>query len=275
MIFIDLEEKAFPYDCQERKKFFFHFKYLDFSKAKTQVLPYLVPVWIKSIDKEDLKGFEAIVKLVIENIDGLSFVKKIASRSELDLNYVIYVVYNLLLMDCVVLVDVFQFSNIYRANINMKSFSACSSNANTNLNYNTNNNYNNNAMMNKTFKSLKEEFKNFCYLNLYFGKNFQAHKAIFDVYNPLVGVCPEDEKCVEFYLDAVDDAKFFSFYCELSAAADVYLFIKKAKNFGIFISLFIAFGVYKRIIRRVKVYVLERNKEIKDLKENKEYNNNE
>jgi len=124
-------------------------------------------------------------------------------------------------------------------------------------------------------KILKNEFKNFCYLNLSFGKNFKAHKAIFDIYNPLVGIAPEDEKCVEFYLDSIDDAKFFSFYCELSATEDVNSFIKKAKNFGILISHFIAFGVYKKIIRRVNVYVLERNKEIKDLKENKEYNNNE
>jgi hypothetical protein len=249
VIFIDLEEKQFAYDSLERKKFFFHFKYLDFSKAKTQVLPYLVPVWIKAIEKEDLKNFENIVKLVVENIDGLSFVKKIASRCELELNYVMYVLYNLLLMDCIALVDVFQFSNIYRANSNMKAFTA-----------------------NKT---LKDEFKNFCYLNLSFGKNFKAHKAIFDIYNPFVGMAPEDEKCVEFYLDAIDDAKFFSFYCELSALEDVNSFVKKAKNFGIFISHFIAFGVYKKIIRRVNVYVLERNKEIKDLKENKEYNNNE
>ncbi len=250
VIFIDLDEKAFSYDSSERKKFFFNFKYLDFSKAKTQILPFLVPVWTKAIVKEDLREFESIVKLVIDNIDGISFVKKIALKCDLELNYVIYILYNLILMDCICLVDVFQFSNIYRGNINMRDF----------------------AIDN----TLKEEFKNFCILNLnYFSKNFLIHKNIFDIYNTNNNLFGDDIKCIDNCLNAIDNAKFFSYFCELSVAQDVNSFIKKVKNFRVFISLFVAFGVYKKILRRVNVYVLEKNKEIKDLKENKDYSNNE
>jgi len=249
VIFIDLEENNCCIDSFERKKFFFHFKYMDFSKAKTHVLPFVVPVWIKLIDKEDLNNYDNLVRIIIENIDGIAYVKKIASRCDMEMNYVIYILYNLLLMDCIVLVDIFQFSNIYRANINMKIF--------TNV-------------------ALKEEFRSFCSLNLDFSNNFKAHKAIFEIYNYLPNELNfDDEKCLDLFLDSIDDAKFFSYYCELSISQDVNSFLKKVKNFGILISLFIAFGIYKKIIRRVNVYVLEKNKEIKDLKENKDYNKNE
>lgn len=248
IICIDLEENGYSLDSSERKKFFFNFKYLDFSKAKSQILPYQVPVWIKYIDKEDLKNFEYVVKLVIENIDANSFVKKIASKCELELNYVIYILYNLLLTDCITMVDVFQFSNIYRSNYNMKDF---------------------------CFTPLKEEYRNFCKLNVIFPKNFQIHKNLFSIYNNIQIPGVEENNIINYYLDLIDDPKFFSYYCELATAKDIKTFIKKVKNFGIFISLFVAFGVYKKILRRINVFVLEKNKEIKDLKEKKEYNNTE
>lgn len=55
------------------------------------------------------------VLLVIQNIDGISFVKKIAYKTELDLNFVMYIVHSLIMVGTICLIDIFQFSNIYRA----------------------------------------------------------------------------------------------------------------------------------------------------------------
>jgi len=91
------------------------FKFYNLDKIKEDVQSHLVPVWIKPIDHQEQKYMDKKVLLVIQNIDGISFVKKIAYKTELDLNFVMHVVHSLLMVDTICLIDIFQFSNIYRA----------------------------------------------------------------------------------------------------------------------------------------------------------------
>ena len=71
------------------ENFYFFFKFIDFSKAKVEILPHQVPVWLKYIDEKDMMYFENSVKIIIQQIDGISYVKKIASKLDLELSYVI------------------------------------------------------------------------------------------------------------------------------------------------------------------------------------------
>lgn len=245
IICISLDEKSPFHDSIKKENFSFYFKYLDFSKAKIQIYQYQVPIWIKQIHRDDLNNFEFSVKKVIENIDGITYVKKIALNCDLSLDYVIYILYNLILTDFIAIVDIFQFSNIYRANPNMKQFSTI---------------------------AIKEEFIKFCRANVENKKNYEIHKNLFDFYY----VNNKEEFNFMESLENLDDMDLFSFYCVLSKAQDVNSFLKKVKNFGLFISLFVAFGVYKKIIRRVHIFVLEKSKDsIKECVDNKEFNFNE
>lgn len=209
-------------------KFFFFFKFIDFSKAKTEVLPYQVPVWIKYIDFKDLKYFENSVKLIIEQIDGISHVKKIAATLEYEINYVIFVLYNLILVNGVILVDIFQFSNIYRATSNLKKF------------YQVN---------------LLEEFQNFCKINLSLYNNFSKHKLLKNIYLEEEDIQKENE---------LNESILFSLYCELTNCQDISEFLNKVNNHSVDIALFVAFGLCKKMIRRVHIYGYNKNKDTKD-----------
>lgn len=208
--------------------FYFFFKFIDFSKAKEEVLPYQVPVWLKYIDEKDEMYFENSVKAIVEQIDGLSHVKKIAAKLEYDIHYVTYIIYNLYLSDCITLIDIFQYVNIYKATSNLKNF------------------YN---------KSFLNEFQNFCNINLNLFNNRHKHKQILKVYLEEKG----DDNCAD-----LNDMMLFSLYCELTNSTDVSEFLFKVKNCGINIPLFIAFGVYKKIIRRVHIYGYCKNRDNKD-----------
>ena len=52
----------------------------------------------------------------------------------------------------------------------------------------------------------------------------------------------------------IDDHMFFSYYVLLSNSKNVKHFIDKVKNFDLNIQLFIAFGIYLGIIRRIHLY---------------------
>ena len=93
----------------------------DIEKVKQEVQPHDVPIWSKPIDPQELKYMDKKVNLVIQNIDGVAFIKKIAYKIELDINFVIYVIHNLIMIDSVFLIDIFQFNNIYRATQEMKN----------------------------------------------------------------------------------------------------------------------------------------------------------
>lgn len=208
--------------------FYFFFKYIDFSKAKNEVLPYQVPIWIKLIDVNELKYFENSVKAIIEQIDGLTHVKKIASKLDLDIKYVIFILYNLVLVDSITLVDIFQFSNIYRATCALKSYYR---------------------------EDIIEDFLNFCNINLSQFNNHNKYKSILDVYMDR----EESDQIGE-----LNNTVLFSLFCELTNSQNVSEFLNKVKYCNVNIVLFIAYGVYKKIIRRVHIYGYVKNRDIKD-----------
>jgi hypothetical protein len=211
---------------------FFFFKFIDFSKAKTEILAYQVPVWLKYIDEKDLIYFECSVRKIIEQIDGISSVKKIASKLDFEFNYVIYILFNLSIVECITMVDIFQFSNIYRATSNLKNFYQ---------------------------QTLLKEFQNFADINLNLFNNKYKHKNILKVY-----IEEKDSDNDTSSEDELNDGILFSLFCELSNSVDVSKFIYKVKNYKINILLFVAFGVYKKILRRVHLYAYCKNKENKD-----------
>jgi hypothetical protein len=163
------------------------------------------------------------VKAIIEEIDGLSYVKKIANKLEMDIKRVTYVLYNLALVNSIAFVDIFQFSNKYRACSFLKQL---------------------------YYEDFINEFCSFCELNLSLFNNRAKYKPILDV-------CQEHTK----EESKLNSSILFSLYCELTNSQDVSDFILKVKDFGINIPLFIAFGVYKKLIRRVHIYVYVKNKE--------------
>jgi hypothetical protein len=63
------------------------------------------------------------------------------------------------------------------------------------------------------------------------------------------------------YFKELNDSILFSLYCELTNCTDVSEFVFKIKNYGINISLFVAFGIYKKILRRVHMYAYCKNRE--------------
>jgi hypothetical protein len=201
----------------------FYFKYIDYTNYKTEILNYQVPVWLKNVDNSDIFYFENSVKSVLEEIDGISHVKKIANKLDLDIKFVIYIIANLLLVNCIALVDIFQFTNIYKATSYLKNY----------------------------FKlNLLNEFNEFCDINLSMFKNRYKYKQIQDVY------------VEEFEGNSkLSDSVLFSLYCKLTNSQDVSDFLNKVKHYGINISLFVAFGLYKKIIRRIHIYAYLRNKE--------------
>jgi hypothetical protein len=205
-------------------RYSFFFKYIDFSKAKNEIMSHHVPVWLKLIDEKDYLYYETTVKSVIEEIDGLTHVKKIANKLEMDIKFVIFVLHNLALVNSITFVDIFQFTNIYRSTKNLKSIYQ---------------------------DDFVNEFINFCDINLNQFNNRAKYKPILEVYN-------ED--------NITDDTKLnssvlFSMYCELTNSQNISDFLLKVKHFGINIAMFIAFGVYKKIIRKVHIYAYIRSKE--------------
>lgn len=94
---------------------FLFFKFYNLDQIKEEVQSHLVPIWIKPLDPQEQKYMDRKVLLVIQNIDGISFLKKIAFKTELDLNFVIYIIHSLIMVDTICLIDIFQFNNIYRA----------------------------------------------------------------------------------------------------------------------------------------------------------------
>ena len=201
----------------------FYFKYIDYTNYKTEILSYQVPIWLKNVDNNDVFYFENSVKAVLEEIDGISHIKKIANKLELDIKFVIYIMANLLLVNSITLVDIFQFTNIYKATNLLKSF------------------YNYHGLLN--------EFNEFCEINFSMFNNKYKFKMLQDVY------VDENET------GKLNNSVLFSLYCELTNSQNVSDFLEKIKHYGINIALFVAFGIYKKIIRRIHIYAYLRNKE--------------
>jgi hypothetical protein len=121
------------------------------------------------------------------------------------------------------MVDIFQFTNIYRATPNLKLSHG---------------------------KKLAENFKNFCEINYKLYNNESKLKDIADTY------IDSNKDRID-----IDDRNLFSLYCLLTTSQAVTDFISKIKAFDLNIPLFIAYGVYKRLIRRVHLYGYLKKKE--------------
>lgn len=236
-IFIDEKFLIFPNDKKPIDNFSFFFKFIDFSKAKNEILPHQVPVWIRYIEDNDLKYFENGVKRVIQEIDGVSYVKKIASRMKYDINFIIFVIYNLTISDCISMVDIFQFTNIYKATSLLKTYYS---------------------------KTFCHEFMNFCKINVNLFNNRIRYKPLLETYMNQEEMNLLDSEL--FISNELNDQFLFSLYCELTNSANVTEFLSKVRTDGVIIYLFIAFGIIKKIIRRVHIYayIKKENKDNKD-----------
>ena len=100
--------------------YFLFFKFSNIEKIKQTVQSHYVPIWIKPLDQQEQKYMDKKVLLVIQNIDGISFIKKIAYKIEMELTLVLYVIHSLLMVEAICLIDIFQFDNIYKATSELK-----------------------------------------------------------------------------------------------------------------------------------------------------------
>ncbi len=99
----------------------------------------------------------------------------------------------------------------------------------------------------------------FQYSNIYKSttklKNIEIN-GIFEKFRKFVEI---NNKSISFDNNFMDDKKFFSFYILLTNSKNVEDFRNKLKDFEFDINLFIAFGVYLKIIRRLHLYFFVKN----------------
>lgn len=92
----------------------FTFKMYDLSNTNFEIKDYLVPMYINKISSDDYFYFNHLTRKVLDNIDGIAFIKKIAIKSNVSVIFVRNVIFNLLILKVITLVDIFQYSNTYR-----------------------------------------------------------------------------------------------------------------------------------------------------------------
>ena len=193
----------------------FSFRYIDFTNIKINILNHWVPAWIKEYDKEEVNyKLDYLSSNIIKEINGIKSVKKISEELILSLDLVKYVLYSLYIMGEITFVDIFSYSNIYKPTMELKELK---------------------------IEGLFNRFKNFCILNqndnklgIYFNEDKNISK---------------DNIC-----KYMDDNKFFSYYILLANSKDVKNFEEKVNDFDFNLPLFIAFGVYLGIIRRIHLF---------------------
>lgn len=215
---------------KEGIEFHFLFKYSDFSQSKTQFDFYKVPIWIKQIDSKDIIYYDKIIKKIIEAIDGILTIHHIANKCELNIEFVKLIIHNLIIIKAISIVDLFQFNNIYRSTSKMRDVDK---------------------------GELMREFSDFVQLN--YKKNENQHREIVDVYSRSLD-------SIDKSLQDINDVTLYSYYCELTNALDVKDFVNKINLKGMDVSLLIAFGIYKKIIRRVHIYCLMVKNDLKEFR---------
>lgn len=243
----------------------FTFKFLDLCNSNIEVGDHMVPVLINYISNEDYKYYDMKIKTLIQYIDGISFIKKIASCCEMDLKYVKFIIYNLYLNKIVTLVDIFQFSNIYQCTpkifeyyqtdelyVEFEGFYylnkyACFKSSNPILpikcfrpsTETKNNSYfqqdQDGESDNKTGKEPKFVGRNFAYALKSFTFGINSHQATIS-------------EQLSLFDKSLDSESLFTLYCELGKCGDVKEFLDSFYVYGIDLHLFVAFGIYKRII---------------------------
>ena len=192
----------------------FSFRYIDFKNIKINILNYWVPAWIKEVDKEEVNKLDHLSIAIINKINGINSVKKISDDSIIGLDLVKYVLYSLYIMGEITFVDIFNYSNIYKPTMELKEIKV---------------------------EGLYNRFKLFSILNQNDNKLGLYFNEVKNNNNDTLG-------------KFIDDNKFFSYYILLSNSKDVKSFLDKVNNFELNLPLFIAFGVYLGIIRRIHLF---------------------
>ena len=186
----------------------FSFRYIDFTHIKINIENYYVPIWIKELDKEEENKLDAINLRIINNINGINSVDKIAQNVSEGLDLVKYALSSLYIIRGISFIDIFHESNIYKPTNELKKLKV---------------------------EGLLEKFKKFCIIN-------------------------KDETLIEKNNNEEDDGeymndnKLFSYYVLLANSRDVNSFRNKLKNIEFNMNLFVGFGVYLGIIRRIHLY---------------------
>lgn len=191
-----------------KKRINFSFRYIDFNNIKIKIENYFVPIWIKELDKEEIKKLDTINLKIINNINGINSVHKIAKNVSDELDLVKYALSSLYIIRGITFIDIFQDSNIYKPTIELKKLK---------------------------IEGLLEKFHKFCKMNK---DDYQNEKNY------------DNDSSTEY----MDDNKLFSYYVLLANSKDVKSFRDKLKNIEFNINLFVGFGVYLGIIRRIHLY---------------------
>ena len=197
-----------PKKQKVKKRINFSFRYIDFNNIKIKIENYFVPIWIKELDNEEIKKLDTINLKIINNINGINSVHKIAENVSDELDLVKYALSSLYIIRGITFIDIFQDSNIYKPTTELK---------------------------NLKIDGLLEKFQKFCKMNKDDGQNEKNYDN-------------------ENYIEYMDDKKLFSYYVLLANSKNVKNFRDKLKVIEFNINLFVGFGVYLGIIRRIHLY---------------------
>lgn len=251
----------------------FTYKFLEICNVNLDVKDHLVPVFINFISVEDYKYYDISVRNVIESIDGVSFIKKIANNCHTELRFVKFVIYNLILNKVVSLVDIFQFNNIYRCSYRIFDY------------------YNSEALLSEFIGFY--QLNNTIYLRSYLAKS--VHHSTSQIwtdsktnYFQEESELSQEKRLTKDHIkqglsrdlsynlksftygkksqslgsteqghiidENIDSESLFTLYCELGKSENVKMFLDNFYVFRIDLHLLVAFGIYKRIIERVHLY---------------------
>jgi hypothetical protein len=205
-----------------KKQINFSFRYIDFAHIKINIKNFYVPVWIKELDKEELTKLDNINLYIINKINGINSVSKISKILSIGIDLVKYALSSLYIIGGITFIDLFQYSNIYKPTIELKNIA---------------------------IDGLLQKFKKFCKMNK------DENKMSISYQNQ------NENNNDDNYLRFMDDNKLFSYYVLLSNSKDVKNFTDKINSFEFNLPLFIGFGVYLGIVRRIHLYYYFNGKE--------------
>ena len=217
-------------NLKNQNKIDFFFKYINYKKLKIKVKPYKVPIWIKNINLDNIKYLGINIEKVIKNIDGIKSIKEIADYLNMNINYVQLIITYLIVLDYLFLVEVFNINNRYKANSSLKDLD---------------------------IEKLYNDYINFIKIS--------NNHIIDEIQNLLY---PENNIDRNIENNCLTPIQLYCYYIELNNSKDVLDFIEKFETQNLIINLFIAFGLYKKIIYKInKYYIYKYNNEI-DIKKN-------
>jgi hypothetical protein len=191
-----------------KKRINFSFRYIDFNNIKIKIENYFVPIWIKELDNKEIKKLDTINLKIINNINGINSVHKIAKNVSDELDLVKYALSSLYIIRGITFIDIFHDSNIYKPTTELKKLK---------------------------IEGLLTKFQKFCKMN----KDDNQYEKN-----------SENESNIEY----MDDNKLFSYYVLLANSKNIKSFRDKLKTVEFNMNLFVGFGVYLGIIRRIHLY---------------------